>query len=109
MLEKNILIPTCKLKIEKDISTIYLTTVAHFCNMALEMIDSVHQTLDATDPACDISLCDASLSNDQSLVAERDTSNYPAVSDNSNIRRFTQLFETNDSHNASQSSLNIAA
>lgn len=41
---KYILIPKFKLKIEKHgvTSTIYLKTIAHFCNVALEVINSVH-------------------------------------------------------------------
>ena len=46
-------------------------------------------------------------SNDQSIVAEPDTSNCLADLDISNIRQFTDLLDINDSHDTSQTSVNI--
>ena len=51
-------IPPYKLKVKNgDVTTtIYLTALAYFRTMALEMINSVYKILDATEQECDISL-----------------------------------------------------
>ena len=108
--DNDILIPAYKLKVKNgDVTTtIYLTKLAYFRTMALKMINSVHKILDATEQECEISLCNMIPSNDQSIVAEPDTSSCPADLDISNIRQFTNLLDINDSHDAFQTSVNTS-
>ena len=109
MLDEDTLITAYRLRVKNgDVTTtIYLTMLAYFSTMALEMIDSVHKILDATEQECEMSLCNINSSNDPSILAEPDTSNCRVDLDISNFRQFANLLDINENHNTSQAPVNI--